>query len=426
MFRINKLLLISFLFYNCNSYAIINNRFVYRNIKTKNLYFGSNIEKEPIIDLKISKNRTKKIKTNNILIKSINPPFFVSRLAYLKWCIILTIPIIIFIATIYPNLNFPYIITPEKNLYIESPTESLSCLNKIYDEIFIISVPWRINTLSVSIYQLKQENIKFTIWKGHSPLNNYSYNLWTNFRKQIDERHINKYKSKVNSAYHNKAIFFLRESQLDIMRYAKLNNLSKILIFEDDILIANTKWINLFCKFESYIPEWNILTLGQNEGHPLKLKLIDINNTENINTDLKYYHRKRSSWGAFALSISYPMYSLFLDIFNMNNSIQIPLDNSFKLLSPEIRKKFIGIHPTLIIPDVVFSTDLRKNEGELPYLQDWIKRRTTLKNNDTKKYFSKYWNLRFSLNLNKSMSKVTLYKFDELIKDSPSNLYLHK
>eukprot|EP01084_Bolivina_argentea_P046976 86529_1 len=57
-----------------------------------------------------------------------------------------------------------------------------SCLNKIYDKIFIISSPSRNETLSISIYQLMQENIDFMVWQAHSSNNRHSMDLWHRFK----------------------------------------------------------------------------------------------------------------------------------------------------------------------------------------------------------------------------------------------------
>eukprot|EP01084_Bolivina_argentea_P131605 232271_1 len=151
----------------------------------------------------------------------------------------------------------------------ESKPINCSCLNNIFDEIFVVSIADRIDTLKLTLYQLDDANIKVTIWEGHSTNNPYSMHLWYKFRMAAKNTE-NNYKNnhgipkpkQENNPYHSKFVFFLRQTQIDIIKYAKKYNLNKILILEDDILLANPYYINLFCEIESSLPKWYILNIG--------------------------------------------------------------------------------------------------------------------------------------------------------------------
>merc|ERR1712228_578565 len=68
-----------------------------------------------------------------------------------------------------------------------------------------------------------------------------------------------------NSEHMDKNTFFLRQTQLDILKYAKKNNLNKILLLEDDIVLANPWIIKAFCTVEHKLPNWDVLGLGVNQ-----------------------------------------------------------------------------------------------------------------------------------------------------------------
>eukprot|EP01083_Nonionella_stella_P019275 53573_1 len=311
----------------------------------------------------------------------------------------------------------------------ESSPSRQSCLNKIYDKIFIISIPRRIETLSITLYQLEQENIDYILWEGHSGNNNDSVHRWHRFREAVDARvrkqNATYYRSKENSAYKVQNVWFLRETQLDIMRYSQEHNLSKILIFEDDILICDPHWLQMFCEIEPHLPEWYVLTLGQNEGNPKRIRhrLTDVPHPILGEYPIKYYNRIPHSWGTFALSISFPMYSVYLQYFGTDREsklLQYPLDNAYHSFPDEIRSHFFGIHPTLVLPDVTDSVLRSKNKVDNAQQFIFIKNRLTDQNIS---HFSKYWNLRFG-NYSSNISRE--YHFNELVFNSPSKLYLHK
>eukprot|EP00483_Globobulimina_turgida_P011449 UN11471 len=122
-----------------------------------------------------------------------------------------------------------------KSVFDKYSYRDCSCLNKIYDEIYVISIKGRVNTLSITLFQLNAENINFTVWEGHNKENSYSMFLWDLFKNKINKTidsylnyntgdNINtnaeriyddmKQVKYVNSAYYNKHIFFLRQTQI--------------------------------------------------------------------------------------------------------------------------------------------------------------------------------------------------------------------
>eukprot|EP01084_Bolivina_argentea_P311406 539028_1 len=286
------------------------------------------------------------------------------------------------------------------------------CLNDIYDAIFVISILTRYETLSITLSQLISENIDFILWQGHSSDNVQSIELWNNYRSKWKIPPKLKTKS-TDSAYFSPKIFFLRQTNMDIIHYSLNNNYSKILILEDDILLADTYWFTLFCKIEPNIPEWWILNLSINIPHIHKanIQYINISNFENSN--MKYYQMLPDSYGVFATSFSYQIYQLMLNIYDMNSKppmrSHLPLDSYQHILqnppyNMNINNKFLNIQPTLFLPDTEKSILRNKTMN----INEYIYKHTT--DNDNSR-FQKYWKLRFgdkSLGFDKSPSKSYL------------------
>ena len=117
-------------------------------------------------------------------------------------------------------------------------------------------------------------------------------------------------------------VFFLRSTQIELIKYAQQHQLNNILIFEDDILLSNPYWIQQFCESQqqSSSPEWIVLKLGVNQKIDPEYPIKFINNT-NDKDIIKYYHLNLKSWGAYAMiSLARPSYQMLIDLFDSNNS----------------------------------------------------------------------------------------------------------
>eukprot|EP01083_Nonionella_stella_P158288 515006_1 len=205
---------------------------------------------------------------------------------------------------------------------------TFSCLNGVYDEIFVISSSNRHETLSITLFQLEEERIAYTLWECHSSNNPHSMHLWNEFKHKVDVSNLTsdvagvKKENYANSAYHKANVFFIRQTQLDVLSYALHHNLSKILIFEDDILLANSNWFDMFCAIEASIPFYYTLNIGVNHHKgwqvPQQGLLMDIPHHENIS--MKYFHKTIGTYGAFGMAVSLPMYSILIDMFDIDNN----------------------------------------------------------------------------------------------------------
>eukprot|EP01083_Nonionella_stella_P068427 181643_1 len=333
--------------------------------------------------------------------------------------------------------------------YLRKPDPDCSCLNQIYDEIFVISIKSRLETLSITLYQLHQENIRYILWQGHSSYNTHSVTLWKQFRHNIDRLNQSRYSAGFGSMYKHQNLFFMRRTQIDILKYAQQHKLPKILIFEDDILLANPRWINMFCEVEADLPEWGVLNLGTQEGYPTfqTRSKNQIKITNHSDSPMRYCYKMDASFGTFAISFAYHMYSFFigyLDAVDAPNNV--PLDclarrinevgrvgsNGYRNRSyvrVQRRKVMLNIHPNLVLPDVTTST-LREASHKMSTKNEEMKEYIKLKTTDRDvQHYSKYWDLRFAdANETQFIPNITIDHewLHELFANSPSQAYLKK
>ena len=280
-----------------------------------------------------------------------------------------------------------------------------SCLNDIFDAIFVISIRTRIPTLSITLKQLDEESIDYILWEGHSDYNPHSNEIFDAFTKDWCpnfDRQSSIVNYDHNSAYVNKHVFFVRQTQLDIFKYAKEKKMQKILLLEDDIILANPNMIHQFCEIESHLPNWDVLGLGINQDRKdeelqagnLKLKNIPQHEEKFI----KYYFRTMYSAGAFGLALSEKIFDKLLRAYDYETSgicTDVAVDALEIFVEKGMIQNIIGvnIYPTLILPDVTDSTHTEDLLDEnLDDESVWIKRFTLIEN---AKFFSKYYDLRF-------------------------------
>eukprot|EP01083_Nonionella_stella_P098490 277020_1 len=305
-----------------------------------------------------------------------------------------------------------------------------SCLNDIFDQIFVISIKSRYDTLSLTLHQLNEEKINYVVWEGHSSANPYSLQLLKQFRRNIDannhSRFIHAPSDALNEStlYYNRNAFFLRQTQVDILKYSSIHNLKQILIFEDDILLADPYWISMFCDVFPSMQRWLILNIGVNQLHQAGISHFrSFKNHSDL--PMKFYTKTRQSYGAFGIAIHAEGFEELIDLFDMEGERIncFPIDMYYRFLNKErLKNRLLNIHPTLVLPDVTTST-LRKART----MEKFIQERTT---DHSVSHFSKWWNLRFS-NASDRQSRIeriraTLPSFDEVVRHSPSNLFLKK
>eukprot|EP01083_Nonionella_stella_P225738 802247_1 len=302
-----------------------------------------------------------------------------------------------------------------------------SCLNHVFSEIFVISIESRYGTLSLTLYQLEEESINYTVWEGHSATNPYSIQVWHQFRHNLDAKNASRFflGGYESSLYYNKNKFFLRQTQIDILKYSLRKGLQSILILEDDVLLANPFWMNMFCDVIPSIRKWIVINIGVNQGQPDD-RIQDFMAFKNhSHLPMKFYSKNVRSWGTFGIAIHSDWFEEFIDLFDIESERinAFPFDEYFYFYQnrARVRWRAFNIHPTLVLPDVTSSSVRVAKEEMLHFIQD----RTTDHNAS---HFSKYWHLRFSNNTQSYIHKITatMPPFHQLVRHSPSNYFLKK
>merc|ERR1712129_23250 len=236
---------------------------------------------------------------------------------------------------------------------------------------------------------------------GHSQSNQHSNHLFAAF---VDWQ-------CPNLPRIDKHIFFLQQTQVDIIKHAKMNNLTKILIFEDDIVLANPSLLRLFCQSEHALPQWDVLGIGINQRlHRKEMKTGEIMLQNIIGYEeqfIKYWKRTRLSYGAFGIGLAHRSFDIVLSAFDFETSgvcNNLPIDNLDAMSHLDLQS--INIFPTLILPDVRDSTHW---QGKARNQSDWIREHTLIEN---AQLFSKYYQLRFANPINQSATPQTHITFD--------------
>ena len=292
-----------------------------------------------------------------------------------------------------------------------------NCLNNIVDQIFIVSYESRFEELRATIFQFEKYGIKYQVWDGHSKLKRESIELQELIMKKreyISDKlggngeiyvHNMLYKFRTSSRKYS----YLTMNWMDIIRYSLNNKYKSILIFEDDILLANREYVDNFCKHIESIPEYYLLRIGDNTRCSEDRKMTYFNEK---NSNFGYYTSTHCSFGGFGVIMNQLGMKYLLDIFDyypymMINDDAVKLEcnscnnNIYKWFiigavdtyqhvcrkhNKQICNKLLDIHPSIVLP-YVLSSSLRKKRDQI----DWMEQRGY--NFD---YFTHFWFLRFN------------------------------
>ncbi len=123
-------------------------------------------------------------------------------------------------------------------------------INNIFNNVFLINLKNRPDKLNDSTILLNKYNIKFNVFVG---INGNSYNH-NNISK--------KYHQKLLRL--NPGVLGCLLSHINIIQYAKENNLENILIFEDDIDFSENFLEILNCAIKDLPKDWDMFYLGGN------------------------------------------------------------------------------------------------------------------------------------------------------------------
>lgn len=154
---------------------------------------------------------------------------------------------------------------------------------------------------------------------------------------------IDEFKTKKGSKIKLPGELACLKSHIEIVKYAKLNGLKKILILEDDVVFSK----NFLEKLNKINIDFNMLFLGANQKYWDGIKFFD-----------NYYVSKKTM-GAFAYIIDHNFYDKIL---NIAAPELCPIDYYYLLLQ-SYEDKIYTCYPNIVIADIYSSTirDVPKN-----------------------------------------------------------------
>lgn len=204
-------------------------------------------------------------------------------------------------------------------------------INKYFDKIYCLNLDRRVDrieNMKLKLNKLKIEFTRFSAIDGNT-INMNNFDL-TNYKSS------------------NKAENFKYEvacilSHIEIIKDAKKNEYSRILILEDDCLISSE--IHNHIQKLSEIEDWKLLYLGSSQYNW---------NVENFDNDFFY---SKDSLGTFAYAIDSSIYDEMID--SLSN-FETTLDNSISKIQLKYYKRCYTFFPNICVADVSES-DIRES-----------------------------------------------------------------
>lgn len=142
----------------------------------------------------------------------------------------------------------------------------ISVLNEIFDEIYVINLPNRVDRLNHVTNELSKHNINYKLYSAITP---------------DDVKKMEKY-SEIDELYYGR--IGCMESHRNIWLSCLKRNINSVFIFEDDIMFIDNFNEKLREKLKTLPNDWNFLPLGYNRDNSLIYKN-NIVNFKIINQD---------------------------------------------------------------------------------------------------------------------------------------------
>jgi GR25 family glycosyltransferase involved in LPS biosynthesis len=153
------------------------------------------------------------------------------------------------------------------------------------------------------------------------------------------------------------------KSHLEIIKYAKENDLQNVLVFEDDVLIINDDINNIMLNVISQLPEkWDMLYLGANLHRELE------NYSENL-VILK------NGYSTHAVCYNKNIYDKMIDKFNTLNNISTFNDILDVWISENIQENgLVYLIKPLIATQRNEYSDIEKNNIDYSFIKERYKK----------------------------------------------------
>ncbi len=234
-------------------------------------------------------------------------------------------------------LSFKNLFLSSKNIYFQKKFTKTCYLNKYFDHIYILNLDRRIDKFVKTVNRLTNYNItyfeRFIGIDGNLPHN-----------KKIFEEYL--ISGNDNFGINKKTIpssgsYFILESMKLLLKDAIKNKYSRILIFQDDIII-HKDFNYLIQKYDQLLTsDWGLIYFGASQ-HNWK-KVVFSNN----------YYIPNNTEGAFAFGLDHRLFNKLIELTSKSNA---PFDSGpLSAIQNYYPQKCYVIYPNLIISDVTES-----------------------------------------------------------------------
>lgn len=240
-----------------------------------------------------------------------------------------------------------------KNNKLPTANKLLS-VNDVFDHVYVVNLKTHTqNKLKISNH-LFQNNVNFELFEATNGYEGEPLKRYKEYQKrplgqlvrypELSEREKKRKNGFIESAGAVGYIF----TYLRIMRDAKAKGYQKILILEDDIILANN-FEQSFHNFMSGLPNtWKVLQLGASQ---YGWSSVELNEAE---AKGHYAPRQLDTCGSFALALDA---SVFDELIEAEEAFEGPFDH---LPLGEIYEKYLSqcfvAYPNVVMPDVSDST----------------------------------------------------------------------
>lgn len=236
----------------------------------------------------------------------------------------------------------------------KSADESESLINEYFDRVYVVNMEHQTGNRIKVINQLRKANINYELFEATNGYEGEPLQKWDEYKSQplgnlrrypeLNEREISRGKKFIESAGAVGYIF----TYLRILRDAKNRGFKRILILEDDVILAN----NFESKLQSFLSklpsDWKVLQFGASQYGWESFNL------ETAANEGFYKPRKLETTGSFAIAFDM---SIAEELIEAEESFESPFD---LLPMGEMYEKYLGkcfvAYPNIVMPDVADSS----------------------------------------------------------------------
>lgn len=232
--------------------------------------------------------------------------------------------------------------------------DSGSILNDYFDHVYVVNMQHQAANRIKVINQLRKARIEFELFTATNGYEGEPLNKWNEYKTQplgnlirypdLNSREISRGKKFIESAG---AVGYIY-TYLRILRDAKSRNFKRVLILEDDVIIAKDFEANTQ-RFLNKIPDdWKVLQFGASQYG------WDSFDLDTARKDGFYKPRQLETTGSFAIAFDM---SIADELIEAEESFESPFD---LLPMGEMYEKYLGkcfvAYPNLVMPDVADSS----------------------------------------------------------------------